>query len=140
MGVTPYIGHFNVLLLLWGCIGVILGIGLAMFSIKSTRIERRGQVWFYRPNPYIGAMVIILVLLRIMIKLTQLYHLYKVEKGLDFTASDLQNFDWQSKVSTSASVTWSGLIFAMFISYFISYFIFVVWKVLRQNGASIEKV
>ncbi|WEG12357.1 hypothetical protein PU629_20025 [Pullulanibacillus sp. KACC 23026] len=128
--VTPYIGHFNGLLLLWESIGVVLGFGLALLSIRSTRIERRGHVWYYRPNPYIGTIVVTLVLSRIIIKLTHLYHLYKIEKGLNFSASDLQNFDWQSQVSTSTGDTWTGLLFAMFISYFICYFILVIWKVL----------
>lgn len=128
-GATPFIGHINVLFLLWGSIGVILGLGLAILSSKWTKIESRNHVWYYRPNPFLGTIVVMLVLVRIIIKLTHLYHLYNVEKGQHFTASNLQHFNWQSQVSTSASDTWTSLIFAMFISYFV----FVVWKVLSLN-------
>ncbi len=57
--------------------GILLGIILAYFAIRTTKFERREERWFYRPNRWIGSFLVVLFLGRIVYRViegTQIMH------------------------------------------------------------------
>jgi hypothetical protein len=56
---------------LWG--GVAAGVVLAVAGLKLTRFERTSDGFFYTPNAYIGVGLSLLLVARILYRMTQLY-------------------------------------------------------------------
>lgn len=58
-------GALHPILYAYDAIGAALGAILAYYGIRTTSFERRGSKWFYRPHPWIGAILLVLFLGRI---------------------------------------------------------------------------
>jgi hypothetical protein len=56
---------------LWG--GVAAGVALALAGLRLTRFERTEEGFFYTPNAYIGVGLSLLLVGRILYRMTQLY-------------------------------------------------------------------
>jgi len=56
---------------LWG--GVAAGVALAIAGLRLTRYERTAEGFFYTPNAYIGVGLSLLLVGRILYRMTQLY-------------------------------------------------------------------
>lgn len=107
-------------------IGVALGLILAYFAIKSTRFERRKKGFAYRPNGWIGGIVIALFFARILYRLYFTYQMMNnpSTSGLNGTQTSAQM--QASSIYTGDPWT-AGIIFILF-AYYPCYFLFLARK------------
>ena len=103
-------------------VGIILGLILAYFAIKTIQFEQRDKKWFYRSNGWIGVILITLVLGRIIYRITVSYGTY--ETLLNGTPASQQPPDFSTY--TSHPIT-AGIIFIL-VAYYACYYIFLIRK------------
>src|SRR5579875_3033168 len=58
--------------LLYVLAGIVIGGILAYFAIRTTVFEKRGEKWFYRPNQWIGIVLIVLFLGRFVYRIFEI--------------------------------------------------------------------
>jgi membrane protein CcdC involved in cytochrome C biogenesis len=103
--------------LLFALLGLVIGGVLAYFAIRTTQFEQRDAVWFYRPNVWIGAVLVVLFLGRIV------YRGYEVSKQIH-TGLQSQQMSGQPFGSTADPFT-TAFLFAL-IAYYIGYYVFLI--------------
>ncbi|WP_274649212.1 hypothetical protein [Paenibacillus humicola] len=94
--------------------GIALGIALACLGAAATRFERRGVLWHYRPNTWIGGLVSVLFLGRILFRIYEMTAL----GSPDAAAHGAAAAGGLSAVGYDPSAPWSsGLMLIMFAYY-----------------------
>ncbi|PKR84446.1 DUF1453 family protein [Heyndrickxia camelliae] len=110
-------------------VGIILGIILAYYGSRITSFEQRDGQLFYRPNVWIGSVVMFLFLARLIYRFYGVFAgeaISKIEQG---QPNDFQNIGYISGNSWT-----SGLLLIMF-SYYIFYYMTLLKK---QKQMSLE--
>ncbi len=110
--------------LLFALLGLVLGGGLVYFAMKTTRFEQRPKGWFYRPNAWIGSLLIVLFIGRMA------YRVYEVSKQVQTQIaikSSTQATVQPGMYSTSDPLT--AIVLFTLIAYYVRYSIFL----LRQQ-------
>lgn len=101
-------------------VGVAVGFVLSYFAIQSTKFEVRNDKWYYLPNVWISAIVLVLFLGRLLFRLLPVYEMMShMPKGGN--ASTFQSQPYGSNPWTA------GLLF-IFVAYYIGYY----WFLLRK--------
>lgn len=104
-------------------VGLILGLVLAYFAIKTTQFEQRDRGWVYRPNGWIGGIVIGLFFARLIYRLYDVLQMTNAQGSLTHGASSAQ-----MQTSLYIGDPWTaGIIFILF-SYYPCYFLFLAQK------------
>ncbi|GEO24596.1 hypothetical protein AAC03nite_03810 [Alicyclobacillus acidoterrestris] len=99
-------------------IGICIGLVLAFFAIRTTQFQYQNERWTYRPNVWVGSIVIVMFLARIVYAFYYAYHTAAVHPGAG------------SPVAQNPYIgdPWtSGIIFILF-AYYPCYFLFLVRK------------
>lgn len=115
-------GYTHPEIYLWDLVGVVIGSVIAYISMRTTTFERRGNNWFYRPHPWIGVLLLVLLVGRIV------YRLYVDYRLFDTTHANAHAE--QTQMSAYANDPLTVTIFFTLISYYVIYFIFL----LRREG------
>ncbi|WP_276353272.1 hypothetical protein [Cohnella caldifontis] len=68
-------------------VGILLGAALAAVSAANTRCEQQGGQWKYRTNPWIGGLVIVLFIGRLVFRVYQLIETDAFSEGASGTLS-----------------------------------------------------
>jgi hypothetical protein len=98
--------------------GIIIGVGLAFYSGVLTRYERRDGKLYYRPNTWIGLVVIALFLGRLIYRF---YKMYMIGKTINVGQNQTGNYQTMQYM---AGNSWTaGLVLIMFAYYVIYYII-----------------
>lgn len=107
-------------------LGVILGLILAYFAIKTTQFERREKGWMYRANGWIGGIVIVLFLARLIYRF---YVMSQVMNSVSGSGVHGTGMSAQAQTGLYIGDPWTaGIIFILF-SYYPCYFLFLARKV-----------
>ncbi|WP_027724050.1 CcdC protein domain-containing protein [Tuberibacillus calidus] len=117
-------GAIHPISLVSNIVGIMIGAILAYYAVSSTTFEQREGKLYYRPNIWIGSLVTLLFLLRLI------YRFYEVFENTSFKDLQKQTYGAGNPFS-SLSHSWSsGLILIMFAYYIIYYAILL--KRLKQ--------
>ncbi|WP_274653761.1 hypothetical protein [Paenibacillus humicola] len=110
--------------------GILAGVMLVYFSARTTTFENRQGSWFYRPNPWIGALLIAVFIARFAYRMIVMLPVYE-QIGSD-NAAQLQN---PNSFEAYSRDPWTTAVFFVLIAYYIGYAVFVMRKVahLRQE-------
>jgi len=101
--------------------GIAVGGTLAYFGAAMTQFEQREGRWHYRPSTWIGGIVTVLFLARILYRIYDMFAMASSDGGLS-AASSLQ---------TVAGGWAAGLMLVMF-SYYVAYNIIIMRKQKHQ--------
>jgi membrane protein CcdC involved in cytochrome C biogenesis len=117
-------GYTNPTIYIFDVLGILLGGVIAYFAIRSTSFEWRKNAWYYRPNPWIGAILIVLFIGRIVYRLYQDYALIgnAAAKG---AGSQLAQ---QNQLATYSHDPSTTIILFVLISYYLVYYTFVIGR------------
>jgi putative flippase GtrA len=88
--------------------GIAAGVILAYYGALWTRFEQRGGSWYYRPNLWMGSLVTVLFLGRLVYRI---YDIYTIAK-----AGGLQN-GFAGSLQASSTGWTAGLLLIMFAYY-----------------------
>ena len=118
-------GAFHPVSLVSNIAGILIGVILAYYAIFPTTFEQRDGKLYYRPNIWIGSLVTLLFLLRLI------YRFYEVFENMSLKDLQKQQPYGAGNPFSSLSHSWSsGLILIMFAYYIIYYAILL--KRLKQ--------
>lgn len=106
-------GLFHITSLLSNLIGIAAGCVLAYFSAATTRFEQRNGHWFYRSNVWVGGIVTVLFLGRLI------YRVYDVYAQTQLPATS-QGLSLSDRLQDMTGGWTSGLMLIMF-AYYVSY-------------------
>jgi hypothetical protein len=104
-------------------IGVVVGVGLAVYGLRLTRFETTGQGMFYTPSAHIGIGLSLLFVGRVLYRFFQVFEgaLAQHEAVRDFGASPL-----------------TRLVFGMLAGYYAAYAVGLL-RSRRMQSSSMEK-
>lgn len=106
----------------YDAIGILIGIGIAVIGIRTTSFERRPKGWYYRPHPWIGALLIVLLVVRIGIRA------YEAVRMADNPAA------MQAAGNNGFSTYASDPLTAMFLFVLFTYYVVYYFFVLRRSN------
>jgi len=118
-------GAIHPISLVSNIVGIMIGAILAYYAVSSTTFEQREGKLYYRPNIWIGSLVTLIFLLRLI------YRFYEVFENTSLKDLQKQQPYGAGNPFSSLSHSWSsGLILIMFAYYIIYYAILL--KRLKQ--------
>ncbi|MED3622934.1 CcdC protein domain-containing protein [Neobacillus thermocopriae] len=115
-------GVFHPISFISDVVGILLGSILAFYSVSVTHFEQREKRLYYRPNIWIGSIVILLFLVRFI------YRFYGIVTGgaLDLVqqkqANGIQNF------SSVLGNSWTAGLMLIMFAYYSIYYILLLKK------------
>lgn len=110
--------------------GVVLGGIIAYYAIRTTSFEWRQSAWFYRPNPWIGALLLVLFFGRIGYRLFEDYQLYgTTPTGHGQPANQTQLSAYSHDPATT-------IILFTLIAYYVAYYTFLI---RRERHLEVEE-
>lgn len=112
-------------------VGVLLGVILAFYSAGLTRFEQREKSLYYRPNTWIGSIVIAIFLIRFIYRFATIF----VQGNLTGGGKEgMQNFSYTIGNSWTA-----GFMLIMF-AYYVFYYIILIrkQKQLAHSGETLN--
>ena len=115
-------GYVNPSVYIFDALGILIGGVIAYFAIRSTSFEWRKNAWYYRPNPWIGALLIVLFIGRIGYRLYQDYGL--ISSGASKGASS--QLAQQNQLATYSHDPSTTIILFTLIGYYLVYYTFVI--------------
>ncbi|HET7577963.1 MAG TPA: CcdC protein domain-containing protein [Bacillales bacterium] len=97
--------------------GIVLGLLLAYLAITTTKFEIRNEHWYYRPNAWIGGVVIAIFLGRLLYGFLLMNH-------------SLGNLPLQGSTTSGTYVRnpWTAGIIFILIAYYGGYYLFLLRK------------
>jgi membrane protein CcdC involved in cytochrome C biogenesis len=104
---------------LYDLVGIAAGIVLAYYAIRTTTFERRGDSWYYRPNAWVGAVLLVLFIGRLGYRLYEDYILFKSGSAMYAQGQQPQFTAYYHDPSTTL------ILFAL-IAYYVVYYSFVI--------------
>lgn len=103
-------------------IGLCIGVGLAYYSSAITRFERRDHHWYYLPNIWIGSIVSVIFLGRLLYRFIGLYSGGLLNSPQAQQSGSLQN------MNAAIGNSWTaGLLLIMF-AYYVVYYLILLRK------------
>ncbi|WP_442598574.1 hypothetical protein [Neobacillus sp. D3-1R] len=106
-------------------VGIAIGAFLAFYGAGLTHYEVRGQKWYFQPNVWIGSLVTVLFLGRMMFRFYKIYEM-GLMSGNGITPVSPPNDLNQMNMYVGNSWS-SGLVLIMF-AYYVVYFILILLK------------
>jgi len=103
-------------------LGCLLGLAILILSMKHTRFYLQNDELYYKNNPYISVIILVIVLVRAMMKIPTIQILTQL---LENETAQTPN---PNLLPTFMIDPISGLFFIMMITYFIGYNIFIYRK------------
>jgi membrane protein CcdC involved in cytochrome C biogenesis len=97
--------------------GIAAGVVLAYYAIRTTTFERRGDSWFYRPNPWVGIILLALFIGRVADRLYEVYTLYG--------SSSVHNAGNQAQLNHDP---FTAVVLFAIVTYYAVYYTFVIRK------------
>lgn len=113
-------GAFKPISLISDFVGILIGMGLAYYSGGMTRFEQRDGNWYYRPNTWIGSIVTVIFLGRLIYRF---YNLYLLGSLSGIQSGQPDSFQKMSNMTGSSWTT--GLLLIMF-AYYVYYYIILL--------------
>jgi uncharacterized membrane protein len=107
---------------IYDAIGIVLGGIMAFYAIRTTSFEWRKDAWFYRPNPWIGVLLLVLFVGRIADRVYQDYTLFGA------SASVNGQFAKQAQLATYSHDPITTIILFTMITYYVIYYMFFIRK------------
>jgi hypothetical protein len=108
-------------------VGILIGVILAYYGAVMTRFEERDGRCYYRPSTWIGSLVTVIFLGRVLYRIYEMYtpgNLGGSQGGLTLT-------DRLATMGYNADAPWtSGLLLVMF-AYYVMYYIILLRKQKR---------
>ncbi|QQE77062.1 CcdC protein domain-containing protein [Alicyclobacillus sp. SO9] len=114
----------------YDAVGVVAGAVLAYYAMRTTAFESTGDVIRYRPNPWIGVVLIVLFFGRIVDRMFMDYKLFK--NGVGTVAQSNQ----QAQMAAYAHDPFTSIVLFTIITYYIAYYAFVIRRVRLQGHVS----
>jgi len=127
--------YYNVIVIPFDILGLAIGVALAFIALRYTLFETRDGTPYYRPNTWIGALVLILFVGRIVFRFAQVYFL--MHHGSIASSSSGSTALQQNQQNQMQSYTvdpWTSSPFMILIGYYICYFLFIRHRVKRMNA------
>ena len=118
------IGLLNPTTYIFDVIGIVLGGIIAYYAIRTTTFEKHDDSWFYRPHPWISAIITVLFVGRIVYRVYQSYSLINSSVA---TNGQIEN---QSSLAFYAHDPSTSIVLFILISYYIIYYTFII----RRKG------
>lgn len=112
-------------------LGILLGLILVYFAAKTTTFESRNQVWYYRPNPWLGAVLIALFIGRMAVRSIVLLPMYS--QVATQSQAQVQN---QAQFGMYARDPWTAGVLFILLSYYVGYAVFVSRRVRHLEHPS----
>ncbi|WP_282935214.1 hypothetical protein [Paenibacillus sp. RC67] len=113
-------GTFQISSVISDIIGILAGIILAYFGALLTQLEKRNGYWFYRPNLWIGSLVTVIFIARLIYRIFGIFA--ADHSGAAHPGTSLAN----GMLSTGSGWT-SGLMLIMF-AYYVTYNVILLRK------------
>jgi hypothetical protein len=105
--------------------GTVIGLILAYFAISNTQYEQRADGWYYRPNGWISAIVLLLFFGRLVYRVV---YALDMSKQLSHVATAQGTTPAHLQANTYVADPWTaGMIFVLF-AYYACYYLFLVRK------------
>ncbi len=117
-------GAVHPVLYLYDLAGIAAGIILAYYAIRTATFERRGDNWFYRPNPWVGIILLGLFIGRMADRLYEGYAIYKSSSA--YTEGNQAQFYHDP---------FTAVVLFAIVAYYVVYYTFVIRK---EKHLSIE--
>ncbi|WP_067625725.1 hypothetical protein, partial [Alicyclobacillus acidiphilus] len=114
-------GFSSPMVYIFDAIGIVLGIGVAYLAIRTTSFEPRKDSWFYRPNPWIHMLSIVVFIGRFAYILYQDYKL-----AIETAAGNGQPTNQVLSAYTHDPYT-TTILFVL-ITYYTGYYMFLIRK------------
>lgn len=106
---------------LFDAIGIVVGGVIAYYAIRTTSFERRADAWFYRPNVWIGALLLVLFFGRIGYRVYQDYALVAAHASKGAIAQ-------QSSFASYSHDPLTAIIMFTLVAYYLIYYTFLIRK------------
>jgi hypothetical protein len=114
------LGYVHPLIYVYDALGIVIGGLIAYFAIRSTTFEWRKGAWYFRPNPWIGALLLVLFIGRIGFRVYQDYAL--ISSGAARGGQIAQ----QNQLSAYSHDPFTVIILFTLISYYFVYYTFII--------------
>ncbi|MBX5436665.1 MAG: DUF1453 family protein [Alicyclobacillaceae bacterium] len=111
------IGFTHPMVYLYDALGVALGGVLAYYAMRTTSFDRRDDGWYYRPHPWIGIVLLILLVARVAWRLYGLDTAVGTPTGPGAGASEQATYLHEPLTA--------GVFFAL-ITYYVAYYTFLL--------------
>lgn len=115
-------GYLNPTVYIFDAIGIVVGGIIAYFATRTTSFEWRKDAWYYRPNPWIGVLLIVLFIGRIAYRLYQDYTLFSA------TGSANGQLAQQNQFATYSHDPSTTIILFTLITYYFVYYTFIIGR------------
>jgi hypothetical protein len=115
-------GFLNPKVYIFDAIGVVIGGIIAYVATRTTSFEWRKDAWYYRPNPWIGVLLVVLFIGRIGYRVYQDYGLFRA------TASANGQLQQQNQLATYSHDPSTTIILFTLITYYFVYYIFLIGR------------
>jgi hypothetical protein len=114
------IGFLHPMVYIFDAIGIVLGGIIAYYAIRTTSFEWRQGAWFYRPNPWIGVLLVVLFIGRIAYRVYQDYAMFGA------TASANGRSAAQAQWTVYSHEPFTAIILFTLITYYVAYYTFLI--------------
>lgn len=114
-------GYLNPVAYLYDVLGFVVGGIIAYYAIRTTSFEWRTNAWYYIPNPWIGALLLVLFIGRIA------FDVYEDYRLVGFSAAN-GHATHPPQLATYAQDPYTAAILFMLIAYYIIYYTFIIRK------------
>ncbi|MGG1290291.1 CcdC protein domain-containing protein [Bacillus smithii] len=113
-------GFLNPMVYIFDAIGIVLGVFISYYAIRTTSFEWRKDAWFYRPNPWIGFLLFLLFVGRIA------YRVYQEYAMISATVSANGQITKQDGLVTYSHDPISAIILFTMITYYVVYYTLLI--------------
>lgn len=118
-GILLVAGYVKPVGYIFDVIGIVAGGIMAYYAARTTSFEWRKDAWYYRAHPWIGVVLLVLLVLRIGYRLYQDYTLLGNGVANGASANNAQLAAYAQDPSTT-------IILFVIITYYIAYYIFLI--------------
>lgn len=122
-------GYLNPIIYLYDAIGIVIGGAIAIISIRTTSFEQRANGWYYRPHPWIGILLVVLLIGRIGVRAYEVYTL-SADKTLTQSTSANNGLD------VYAHDPFTTLVLFTLFTYYVVYYIFLIRRERHLSNRS----
>jgi hypothetical protein len=115
-------GILTPMVYMFDAIGIVVGGLIAYYAIRTTAFEWRNEAWFYRQNPWISVLLLVLFVGRIVYRVYQDYVLFGA------TTSVHGKFANHAELATYSHDPLTSIILFALVTYYIVYYTFLIRK------------
>lgn len=114
--------------------GMVLGGILAYYAIRTTSFEWRKDAWFYRPNPWIGVLLVVLFVGRLAFRMYYVYALLGSGVAANGAAAK------QSQLAAYSNDPITAIFLFTLITYYLAYYTFLIRRArhldIKEQGTT----